>query len=85
LVSNIGCELVSSIGGSSNTPHDETGIKVLAQDEKFMTLLESIRDNMHNNFDRGYKWQGNIITSLLFLLMRLIIFHAAFSIPVLLP
>jgi hypothetical protein len=48
--------LVSSVGDSSTALHDEIdSIKIFAQDERFMTLLESIRDSMHNNFDRGYK------------------------------
>jgi hypothetical protein len=55
LVSNLGYELVSNLGNRSTLLEDKMGsTKVLAQDEKFMTLLQDIHDNLHNNFERGY-------------------------------
>lgn len=56
LVSNIGRELVSNIERRSTVLRDEMDSnKVLAQDEKFMALLENIHKDMHDNFEKGYE------------------------------
>ena len=45
-------ELVSDIG--SDFSQDEKNNIVLAQDNKFMALLEDIHTNKHNKFEKGY-------------------------------
>ena len=46
-------ELVSDIGSDSS--QDEKNNIILAQDDKFMALLEDIHNNTHNKFEMGYK------------------------------
>lgn len=56
LVSNMGYELASNRGRGSTDLEDKMGgTRVLAQDEKFMALLEYIHDHMHKNFEIGYE------------------------------
>jgi hypothetical protein len=48
--------LISNIERRSTVLQDEMDSnKVLAQDEKFMALLENIHHDMHDNFERGYE------------------------------
>jgi hypothetical protein len=41
--------------GKSVTSHDQSNNKILAQDDKFMVLLNDIYDGKHAEFERGYQ------------------------------